>query len=97
MRPSTVSDALVAGAINLAGTVTSVREDGYIWLDFGFAPIAVPPDVASGARPPVAPGPRRDGAAPIPPGADPGVAAVLRVLPSGRAALDGVIVSGRRY
>ena len=97
MRPSTVSDAPVSGAINLAGTVTSVREDGYIWLDFAFAPIAVPRDVASSARPPVSPGPRRTDAGPIPPGADPGVAAVLRVLPSGRSALAGVIVNGTRY
>lgn len=75
MRASTVSDALVPGAVNLAGTVTLVREDGYIRLDFAFAPMAVPPNVAADAR----------------------VAAVLRVLPSGRATLVGVIVNGTRY
>lgn len=97
LRPATVSDSVVGGAINLAGTVTSVREDGYVWLDFAFGPIAVPGDVAARARPPVAPGPRGNRTGPIPPAADPGVAAVLRVLPSGRAALVGVIVNGTRY
>lgn len=51
MRAATVSDALVDGAINVAGIVVVVREDGYVWLDFSFGPIAVPGDVASHARP----------------------------------------------
>jgi hypothetical protein len=97
MRASTACDAAVSGAINVAGTVISVREDGYLWLDFGFAPIAVPSDVAANARPYVPPGPRRVDAGPILPAADAGVAAVLRVLPSGRVALVGVIVGGNRY
>lgn len=97
MRPSTVSDSVVSGAVNLAGTVTSVREDGYVWLDFMFRWITVPKDVAAHARPFVAPGPRGNRTGPIPPAADPGVEAVLRVLPSGRAALVGVIVNGTRY
>jgi hypothetical protein len=97
MRASTVSDGLVGGAINLAGLVSSVREDGYLWLDFSFGPIAVPPAVAAAARPFTDPGPRPTAAGPILPATDPGVAAVLRVLPSGRAALVGVIVNGTRY
>ena len=75
MRASTVSDALVPDAVNLAGRVVLVCEDGYIRLDFAFAPMAVPASVATDAR----------------------VAAVLRVLPSGRAALVGVIANGTRY
>jgi hypothetical protein len=97
MGAATVSDTLVGGAINLAGTVTSVREDGYVSLDFSFGPIAVPRDVALHARPFVAPGPRGARTGPLPPATDPDVAAVLRVLPSGRAALVGVIVNGTRY
>jgi hypothetical protein len=96
MQPSTASDALVPGAINLAATVGRVREDGYIWLWFPFAPIGVPRDVAAHARPLVPPAPRAANATPLPP-SDPGVYAVLRVLPSGRAALVGVIVNGTRY
>jgi hypothetical protein len=75
MRASTLSDALMPGAVNLAGRVTLVREDGYIRLDFAFAPMAVPASVPADAR----------------------VAAVLRVLPSGRATLVGVIANGTRY
>jgi hypothetical protein len=97
MRPSTVSDSAIVGATNLAGTVRRVREDGYIWLDFPFGWIGVPRDVAARARPPLAPGRRANDPGPIPPAADPGVFAVLRVLPSGRAALVGVIVDGTRY
>lgn len=97
MRARSVSDAAVSGATNLEGTVTSVREDGYLWVDFGFAPIAVPREVADAARPFVEFGPRRARTGPVPPAVDPGVAAVLRVLPSGRATLAGVIVFGRRY
>ncbi len=103
MRPVTVSDVAVDGAINLAGTVTRVREDGYLWLDFSIGWIGVPSEIESNARPLDAPAPRNAGAGAgaevgaIPPGADPGVFAVLRVLPSGRAALTGVIVRGTRY
>lgn len=97
MRARTVSDAVVSGATNLSGTVTSVREDGYLTLDFGFAPIAVPEAVAARARPMADRGARRARTGPIPPPADPGVAAVLRVLPSGRAVLAGIIVNGKRY
>ena len=97
MRLSTVSDSIVSGAINLAGRVTSVREDGYIWLDFAVGPSAAPPDVAARARPAAPAGPRGSRTGPIPPASDPDVAAVLRVLPSGRAALVGVIVNGSRY
>ena len=75
MRPATISDALVEGAVNLAGIVTSVREDGYVWLDFSLGPIAVPGDAGKDAR----------------------ASAVLRVLPSGRATLVGIIVNGTRY
>jgi len=75
MRPVTISDALVDGAVNLAGLVTSVRESGYVWLDFSLGPIAVPGDTPKDAR----------------------ASAVLRVLPSGRATLAGVIVNGTRY
>lgn len=97
MRPSTVSDSAVAGATNLAGIVANLREDGYVWLDFSFGWIAVPKDVAAKARPFAPPRPRNDVTAPAPPATDPGVFAVLRVLPSGRAALVGVIVNGARY
>lgn len=76
-RAVSVSNAPVSGATNIAGTVTSVREGGRLWLDFAIAPIAVPQEVAA------APEPR--------------AFAVLRVLPSGRAALHGVIVNGERY
>jgi hypothetical protein len=75
MRASTVSNALVPGAINLAGIATSVNDDGYITLDFALGPVAVPSHAA----------------------ADAGVVAILRVLPSGRATLAGVIVNGTRY
>ena len=74
MRPSGVSDAFVTGTINVAGTARTVRDDGYVWLDFAFAPLAVPESVADGPA-----------------------LAVLRVLPSGRAGLAGVIVNGTRY
>jgi hypothetical protein len=58
----------------------------------------VPREVEANARPLFVPGPPRDAeAAPPPPAADPGVFAVLKVLPSGRAALTGVIVKGARY
>ena len=77
MRPSTVSVSAVAGATNLAGVVSRVREDGYVWLDFSFGWISVP--------------------GPLPPSTDPGVFAVVRVLPSGRATLTGVIVNGTRH
>jgi hypothetical protein len=97
MRPSTVSDTLVGGAVNLEGVVTRVREDGYVWLDFPVGWIGVPHDVEIGARPLNPPGPPRNAEAGLAPAADPGVYAVLRVLPSGRAALVGVIVSGARY
>jgi hypothetical protein len=97
MRLVTVSDAAVSGATNVAGAVLRVREDGYIWLDYPVGWISVPRDVESKARPLDAPGPRGNITGPIPPAADPGVYAVLRVLPSGRSALVGVIVSGKRY
>ena len=97
MKVATVSDAVVSGAINLASTVRRVREDGYLWLDFPFGLIGVPRDVAARARSPVTPGPRASTPEPMPPAADPGVFAVLRVLPSGRAALAGLIVNGTRY
>jgi hypothetical protein len=73
-QPSTVSDRPAAGAINVAGTVTTVRDDGYVELDFGFAPLPVPVSVPAGPA-----------------------AAILRVLPSGRAVLVGVVVNGTRY
>lgn len=77
MRASTVSNALVPGAINLAGIATSVNDDGYITLDFALGPVAVPSHAAADAA---------------------AVAvAILRVLPSGRATLAGVIVNGTRY
>ncbi len=97
MRPVTVSDTVIDGPVNLEGTVVQVREDGYVRLDFPFGWIGVPRDVEAQARPLDAPGPRGDNAGPIPPAADPGVFAVLKVLPSGRAALVGVIVDGKRY
>lgn len=96
VQPSTASDQPVAGAVNLATTVMRVREDGYLWLGFPFGPIGVPHEVAMHARPPTPPRPRLADATPLP-AADPGVYAVLRVLPSGRAALVGVIVNGARY
>lgn len=74
MRPSAVSDTLATGAVNVAGTVTTVRDDGYLWLDFAFAPLTVPASAPDGPA-----------------------LAVLRVLPSGRAALIGVVVNGSRY
>ncbi len=74
MRASTVSATPVSGAVNLAGIVTSVREEGYVRLDFAFAPVALPSAVRAGAA-----------------------AAILRVLPSGRAVLTGILVDGRRY
>ena len=98
MRPVTVSDAAVEGAVNLAGTVSGVREDGYLWLDFSIGWIAVPREIESSARPVNAPVPRTGEAGGVAaPAADPGVYAVMRVLPSGRAALVGVIVRGTRY
>jgi hypothetical protein len=96
MRPVTLSDQPVGGAINLAGTVLRVREDGYLWLDFSIGWIGVPPGVESGARPLEAPSPPA-AAGPPPPAADPGVFAVLKALPSGRATLVGLIVNGTRY
>jgi len=96
MRSSTVSDTVVGGAMNLAGTVYRVQEDGYLWLAFPFGSIGVSRDVAAHARPLVTPRPRAANATPQP-ASDPGVYAVLRVLPSGRAALVGVIVNGTRY
>jgi hypothetical protein len=42
MRASTVADAPIDGATNLAGIVTRVSDDGYIWLDFSLAPIGLP-------------------------------------------------------
>lgn len=96
MLPATVSDTVVDGAINLAGVVARVREDGYVWLDFPFGLVGVPRDVAAHARP-LVPSPRVSATGQIPPAADPGVFAVLRVLPSGRAALVAVIVNGTRY
>jgi hypothetical protein len=97
MRPSTVSDGVVNGAINLEGMVSRASESGYIWLDFPFGWIGVPRSVVSHARPFVPPGARTNTRGSIPPASDPGVFAVLRVLPSGRAALTGVIVNGTRY
>jgi hypothetical protein len=98
MRPSTISDTVVTGAVNLEGIVTRVREDGYVWLDFPVGWIGVPPAIESSARPLFVPGQQRNAdTGPPPPAADPDVYAVLRVLPSGRAALTGVIVKGVRY
>lgn len=77
MRALSVSNRPVSGAMNIAGTVTMVREGGRLWLDFAIAPIAVPKEVAAAAAP--------------------RVFAVLRVLPSARAALHGVMVNGARY
>lgn len=98
MRGSTISNAPAEGAINLAGIVTGVNDDGYVWVDFSFGPIAVPSAVAAAARP-VTPGggPRHATGPPTQPATDAGVAALLRVLPSGRAALTGVIVNGTRH
>ena len=48
VHAATVSDAPVPGAVNLAGTVTDVREDGYLRMDFSFAPIAIPATVRDG-------------------------------------------------
>jgi hypothetical protein len=97
MRPITVSDTAIDGTVNLVGIVVQVREDGYIRLDFPFGWIGVPRDVETHARPLDAPGPRGNNTGPIPPAVDPGVFAILRALPSGRAALVGVIVNGQRY
>lgn len=96
MYPASVSDRPVAGAVNLAATVERVREDGYLWLRFPFGLIPVPRDIAAHARSRKEPFPRPTDAAPPPP-FDPGVYAVLRVLPSGRATLTGLIVNGTRY
>ena len=97
MQPATVSDAIVNGAVNLAGVVTRVREDGYLWLDFALGPVGVPREIATRARPSVPPAPRDGATLQMSPAFDPGVFAVLRVLPSGRAALVAVIVNGQRY
>lgn len=100
MRADSVSDAPVAGAMNLAGRVRRVRDDGYLWLDYSVGWIAVSADVAAHARPldmTDAEPPRRPGLRPVPPATDPGVYAILRVLPSGRAALTGLIVNSTRY
>jgi hypothetical protein len=95
MRPVTVSDVVVPGAINVAGTVTQVREDGYVWLEYPFGWVPVPSTVEARARPERGRD-HHDGEV-TPPATDSGVFAVLRVLPSGRAALVGVVVDGTRY
>lgn len=98
MRGSTVSDGPVEGSINLAGIVTGVSDDGSVWVDFSFGPIAVPNEVAAAARSLTRDDERRPATGlSTQPATDPGIAAVLRVLPSGRAALTGVIVNGKRY
>lgn len=97
MRPSTVSDTVVSGAVNVEGIVTRVREDGYIWLDFPVGWFGVPREIEAAARPLFVQGPRGNDTEPPKPAADPGIYAVLRVLPSGRASLVGVIVNGTRY
>lgn len=95
MRPVTVSDVRVPGAVNVAGIVTRVREDGYVWLEYHFGWLVVPSAVEARARP--GREQRGPGTGPMSLAADPGVFAVLRVLPSGRAALAGIIVDGTRY
>lgn len=97
-RAVSVSDAPIDGALNLAGTVSRLREDGYVWLDFSIGWIGVPRAVEASARSLEAAGPVRVATGgPMPRAAEPGVYAVLRVLPSGRAALTGVVVKGERY
>jgi len=78
MRTSTVSDAPIESATNIEGVVTRVSSDGYLWLDFSLAPIALPGLAAN-----------------LP--ANTAAAAIMRVLPSGRAVLVGVVVNGTRY
>lgn len=99
MRADSVSDVPVPGVMNLAGRVQRVRDDGYLWLDYAVGWIAVPAEVAANARRLDAnDAPRRPGPVHVIPSAtDPGVYAVLRVLPSGRAALTGLIVNSVRY
>ena len=97
MRPDTVSDTVVAGAVNLEATVARARDDGYLWLLFPFGVIPGPGDVAAHARPPAGAQPRSSQTGVDMPASDPGVFAVLRVLPSGRSALVAVIVNGQRY
>lgn len=96
MRPVSVSETRVAGATNLAGHVTRVDEAGRVWLTFGSHQLPVPPDVVTRAKPlEVIREPNRSPAAKSRP-PDPGTFAIFRVLPSGRAAIAGLIVAGRR-
>jgi hypothetical protein len=96
VRPVSVSDARIAGATNLAGHVTRQDERGRIWLTFGSHELTVPAAIAARAKPlDVRRAPNR------PPAAmgrepDPGTFAIFRVLPSGRAALTGLVVDGKR-
>lgn len=93
MRATEVSDMPGASAMNVAATV---RRVGRLWLSFGSHELVVPPGVAARARARITV--REPGRGPVMVGraADPGVFAVLRVLPSGRAALAGLIVDGAR-
>lgn len=96
LRPVSVSDVRITGATNLAGHVIRVDEGGRLRLTFGSHQMPVPPDVGARAkaldivrepnRPPTARGRA----------ADPGTFAIFRVLPSGRAALAGLLVDGKR-
>lgn len=96
MRPVGLSHTPIAGVTNVAGRVTRVETDGRLWLNFGSHQLPVPPDIAGRARPlEIIREPYR-----LPEvksrAADPGTFAILRVLPSGRAVLAGLIVDGRR-
>lgn len=96
MRPVAVADAPIDTARNIAATVGSAERSGRLQVSFGSHELLVPREVAARARPRatgrVAPG------SPVTYGRDrdPGVFAVFRVLPSGRAGLVGLIVDGRR-
>jgi hypothetical protein len=99
MRPSTVSDVVVPGVTNLAAVLTRIDEDGHLWLDAGSHVFPVPADVAQRARPRLdgVPVDRNGRPMAMRRGLDPGVFAVLKVLPSGRSALVALIVDGKRY
>jgi hypothetical protein len=91
-----VSDTRIAGATNLAGHVMRVDERGRLWLTFGSHQMMVPSEVAARAKPfDVVRAPNRPPAA-TGRSSDPGTFAIVRVLPSGRAVLAGLIVDGKR-
>jgi len=96
LRAVSVSAAPLAGATNVAGRIYRVDGRGHAWLTFGSHHLPAPPDIVARARPREIV--RELGRPPSTKNraADAGTCATFRVLPSGRAALTGLLVDGRR-